>query len=306
LTIFAIGLFKKIMIADNFALIADPVFRAANQSHLHAIDAWTGALAYSLQIYFDFSGYSDMAIALSLLFGIRLPFNFDAPYKARSISEFWRRWHITLSRFLRDYLYIPLGGNRQGARRRNLNFFITMMLGGLWHGAGWNFLIWGMLHGALLMINHRWSAYVRENTWWSKNSKKTSYGLAALALTQLAVVGAWVFFRADNPVAAVRVLKGMYGLADQAQISPRLIPGLALPIVIVGYLACLMLPNIQAIFAKWNVGLETYDNARPWSIFEIEWRPSLAWSIMASAMFIVAVIACLLAGDGSQFLYFQF
>ena len=114
------------------------------------------AFAYSLQIYFDFSGYSDMAIGLSPMFGIVLPFNFDAPYKSKSIVEFWRRWHISLSRFLRDYLYIPLGGNRFGDRRRNINLLATMVLGGLWHGADLTFVIWGGLHGLYLTINHRW------------------------------------------------------------------------------------------------------------------------------------------------------
>jgi D-alanyl-lipoteichoic acid acyltransferase DltB (MBOAT superfamily) len=274
--------------------------------HLHAMDAWSGALAYSLQIYFDFSGYSDMAIGLSLLFGIRLPFNFDAPYKARSIIEFWRRWHITLSRFLRDYLYIPLGGNRSGVSRRNLNLFTTMALGGLWHGAGWTFLIWGMLHGGYLIANHRWSQFVRRDPRWSIFAGTALYGMAALALTQLAVVVAWVFFRADSPVAALRVIKAMAGAADASKISPALMPALTLATIAIGYGACLVLPNVNAMFARWNVGLETYGNARRWSILALQWRPSLPWAVVASAMFVVTVTASLLAGDGSQFLYFQF
>jgi hypothetical protein len=157
LAIFAAGLFKKVVIADNLAQFVSPVF-----AHLDAGGgvtapwAWLATLAYSLQIYFDFSGYSDMAVGLALLFGIRLPVNFRSPYQALSIVEFWRRWHITLSRFLRDYLYIPLGGNRLGEQRRYINLMVTMLLGGLWHGAGWNFLVWGGLHGACLSINHLW------------------------------------------------------------------------------------------------------------------------------------------------------
>src|SRR6516225_4328018 len=157
LAIFAAGLFKKVVIADNLAQFASPAF-----AHLDAGGsittswAWLAILAYTLQIYFDFSGYSDMAIGLALLFGIRLPVNFRSPYKAFSIIEFWRRWHITLSRFLRDYLYIPLGGNRFGVGRRYLNLMLTMLLGGLWHGAGWTFLIWGGLHGLYLVVNHQW------------------------------------------------------------------------------------------------------------------------------------------------------
>src|SRR5213076_195326 len=136
-----------------------PVFNAAQAgTALSTIDAWGGALAYTMQIYFDFSGYCDMAVGLSLLFDIRLPINFNSPYKADSIIDFWQRWHITLSRFLRDYLYVPLGGNRGGGWRTCRNLMITMLLGGLWHGASWSFMIWGGLHGAFLVGNKAWSA----------------------------------------------------------------------------------------------------------------------------------------------------
>src|SRR5215813_3889422 len=155
--IFVAGLFKKVAIADNLAQFDNPVFAHVDAGgSVGAQWAWLSILAYTLQIYFDFSGYSDMAIGLALLFGIRLPVNFRSPYKATSIIDFWRRWHITLSRFLRNYLYIPLGGNRLGKQRRYANLMVTMLLGGLWHGAGWNFLIWGGLHGLYLGINHLW------------------------------------------------------------------------------------------------------------------------------------------------------
>ena len=154
-TIFAIGLAKKVLVADTLAAYASPVF-AAGAAPPTLLAAWGGALAYTFQLYFDFSGYSDMAIGLSRLFGVRLPLNFASPYKAWNISEFWRRWHMTLSRFLRDYLYIPLGGNRQGEGRRRLNLAITMVLGGLWHGAGWTFVVWGALHGAYLVVHQLW------------------------------------------------------------------------------------------------------------------------------------------------------
>src|SRR5579863_7957836 len=157
LAIFVSGLFKKVVIADNLAQFVSPVFLQADTGGgVTTPWAWLATSAYTFQIYFDFSGYSDMAIGLALLFGIRLPVNFRSPYKATSIVEFWRRWHITLSRFLRDYLYIPLGGNRLGEQRRYLNLMVTMLLGGLWHGAGWNFLIWGGLHGLYLCVNHLW------------------------------------------------------------------------------------------------------------------------------------------------------
>ena len=143
------------IIADSIEPLARSLFdKVAIDQAPHIFDAWIGLLAYTLQIYFDFSGYSDMAIGLGLIFGVRLPLNFNSPYKSKSIVEFWRRWHITLSRFLRDYLYIPLGGNRKGTLRRYLNLLTTMLLGGLWHGAGWNFVIWGGLHGLFLCTNH--------------------------------------------------------------------------------------------------------------------------------------------------------
>jgi len=157
-TLFAIGLFKKIVLADGIAPAANAVFSLADQGTIIPMEAaWLGSLAYTFQIYFDFSGYCDMALGLALMFGIRLPINFNSPYRSLSIVEFWRRWHITLSRFLRDYLYIPLGGNKSGFLGTRGNLAITMLLGGLWHGAGWNFIIWGGLHGGYLMINHIWS-----------------------------------------------------------------------------------------------------------------------------------------------------
>ena len=156
IAMFSIGLFKKVWLADGIAPIADAGFAAAQAGAVSLSAAWAGVLAYTMQIYFDFSGYSDMAIGASFMLGVRLPANFYSPYKATSIIEFWRRWHMTLSRFLRDYLYFPLGGNRKGRPRRYANLLITMALGGLWHGAGWTFLIWGVLHGLYLAINHAW------------------------------------------------------------------------------------------------------------------------------------------------------
>jgi alginate O-acetyltransferase complex protein AlgI len=202
LIIFAIGLFKKTCLADGI----QPLVAQAFGPNTPTFDqAWIGALAYTFQLYFDFSGYSDMAIGISLMFGIFLPLNFNSPYKATSIIEFWRRWHMTLSQFLRDYLYIPLGGNRHGPLLRYVNLAITMLLGGLWHGAAWTFVVWGALHGAYLCINHAWNNY----------GPKASPRFAPLAnvvgliLTFLAVVVAWVFFRADNMTSALHVLSKM-------------------------------------------------------------------------------------------------
>src|SRR5437879_1881435 len=202
LIIFAIGLFKKTCLADGIqplvALAFGPTAPSFDQ-------AWLGALAYTFQLYFDFSGYSDMAIGMSLMFGIFLPLNFNSPYKATSIIDFWRRWHLTLSQFLRDYLYIPLGGNRHGSVLRYVNLGITMLLGGLWHGAAWTFVIWGALHGAYLCINHAW------NNFGPKASPRFAglANLAGLTLTVLAVVFAWVFFRADTMTSALAILSQM-------------------------------------------------------------------------------------------------
>jgi alginate O-acetyltransferase complex protein AlgI len=159
---FTAGLFKKVILADGISRFSDPMFDAAASGHIPGmLEAWTGTMAYTLQLYFDFSGYSDMAIGLGLMFGIQLPLNFDSPYKASSLIDFWRRWHMTLSRFLRDYLYIPLGGNRRGRVRRHINLLVTMVLGGLWHGASWNFVLWGAIHGGGLLINHCWRDITR-------------------------------------------------------------------------------------------------------------------------------------------------
>src|ERR1700716_1463090 len=199
LIIFAIGLFKKTCLADGI----QPLVTLAFGPNAPSFDqAWIGALAYTFQLYFDFSGYSDMAIGISLMFGIFLPLNFYSPYKATSIIDFWRRWHMTLSQFLRDYLYIPLGGNRHGSVLRYVNLGITMLLGGLWHGAAWTFVIWGALHGAYLCVNHAWSNYSPAVAPRFARAARA----AAFVLTFLSVVIAWVFFRAASISSATFVL----------------------------------------------------------------------------------------------------
>ncbi|MHA7872917.1 MAG: MBOAT family O-acyltransferase, partial [Hyphococcus sp.] len=204
LFLFSIGLSKKVLIADGLAPIADGVFDAAADGYgVLTSEAWLGALAYSFQIYFDFSGYTDMALGLALLFGVQLPQNFNSPYKARNIADFWRRWHITLSTFLRDYLYFPLGGNRKGPLYRYRNLFIVMLLGGLWHGAAWTFVVWGGLHGAYLCVNHTWDRFMKG---------RVIFGSAgAMAITFLATLLAWVFFRAETFDAAFAILAALAG-----------------------------------------------------------------------------------------------
>ena len=195
--VFSIGLFKKVVIADTFAEWANYGFDVAHR--LNMLEAWISSLSYTFQLYFDFSGYTDMAIGAALLFNIKLPINFFSPYKSVSIQDFWRRWHITLSRFLKSYLYIPLGGNRKGQIRTYLNLFITFLLGGIWHGAGWTFLFWGALHGAALVIHRVW-----------KQLGFKMPQLLALFVTFNFINFTWVFFRAKNFDDALKVLKGMF------------------------------------------------------------------------------------------------
>ena len=201
---FSLGLAKKVLLANPCGKVADLAFEA---HALSALDAWLGATAYAFQIYFDFSGYSDMAIGLGLILGFRFPKNFDAPYRAASITEFWRRWHMSLSRWLRDYLYLPLGGNRKGRRRTYLNLMLVMLLGGLWHGAAWTFVVWGAWHGLLLAAErlHR-----------DRTGLSTLPGPrpVRIGFTWLAVLIGWVFFRAADLGRAGAYLAAMVGLGD--------------------------------------------------------------------------------------------
>lgn len=213
LLLLTLGLCKKTLWADSFAPYVTGIFDAVGDGASTptlptTYEAWAGALAYTLQIYFDFSGYTDMALGIALMFNIRLPVNFNSPYQATNIIEFWRRWHITLSTFLRDYLYIPLGGNRHGVARRHVNLLATMLLGGLWHGAGWTFVIWGGLHGLYLVVNHLWQSLLRRGlVAWPPGLLGRLLGVA---ITFVAVVTAWVFFRADSVPQALVLLKAMY------------------------------------------------------------------------------------------------
>jgi D-alanyl-lipoteichoic acid acyltransferase DltB (MBOAT superfamily) len=197
LFVFSIGLFKKVVIADYFATYATNGFDVA--THLNLIDSWATSLSYTFQLYFDFSGYTDMAIGSALLFNIVLPVNFDSPYKAQSVQDFWRRWHITLSRFLKDYIYIPLGGNRAGEYKVYSNLMITFLLGGLWHGAGWGFLFWGFLHGLALILHRVW-----------KNFGFTLPKFLAWFITFNFINITWVFFRATTLDDAIKILNGMF------------------------------------------------------------------------------------------------
>jgi alginate O-acetyltransferase complex protein AlgI len=323
LTIFALGLFKKVVLADGVASYAAPVFAAAEHGEiLNLFQAWGGALAYTLQLYFDFSGYSDMAIGLSYMIGVRLPLNFNSPYKAGNITDFWRRWHMTLSRFLRDYLYIPLGGNRKGPARRYLNLMITMLLGGLWHGAGWTFVLWGGLHGRYLTIHHAWQA-LRMRLGHDVARASPAGRMIGITLTFLAVVVAWVFFRAPTLNGALSILQAMSGLNGvtlpdaialyAGSFASRLTawgvvftPGggrdfmmtyvwvmVLLPVV---FLA----PNTQQIMHRFSPALDQRADGGN-SIFV--WSPQWRWIV---AMAFVLACGLLSLTQPTEFLYFQF
>ena len=256
LTIFTIGLFKKVILADQFALYANPVFyAAASGNKVTLIEAWIGALAYTFQLYFDFSAYSDMAIGLSKLFNVDLPVNFNSPYKALNIIDFWRRWHMTLSAFLRDYLYFPLGGNRHGTTRRYVNLMVTMVLGGLWHGANWTFVLWGTLHGFYLVVNHGWQALSKHLAL----PKIPGSAFAAGTITFIAVVIGWIVFRATSFAAATLMLRGIAGLngiGSLAQAAPHVpfSPALVAVWLAAGLAMVKLVPNSLEIAA----GLETW------------------------------------------------
>ncbi len=297
ITLFSLGLSKKVLIADNISPWVSTVF--SNPDNLTFIEAWVGALSYTFQLYFDFSGYSDMAIGLGLMFNIKLPINFDSPYKATSISDFWRRWHITLSNFLRDYLYIPLGGSRKGELRRYTNLIITMLLGGLWHGAGWTFVLWGGLHGIYLSLNHYW-----------RKLKLPLPPFIAWVITFVSVVYGWVLFRAttlNDGLTMISTMTGFNGVILPGEPSGKLaivtnfgiglkrwseldyLPVLAgsktiaILTLIILVVWIKVLPNTQEVIAKM--------------------KPTWWWAVIVG---LIAGICLLSLNRVSEFLYFQF
>ncbi len=295
-TIFLLGLCKKLVLADPFGRFADIGFDAAARGEaLTAIEAWYALLAYALQIYFDFSGYSDMAIGLARMMNVRFPLNFDSPYQARSIAAFWRCWHITLGQFLRDFVFIPLGGSRSGPWRHALALMTTMLLCGLWHGAAWRFVLWGGLHGLYLLAHATWRRWGRP----------LPTGLAWL-LTLLAVIVAWVPFRAADLAttwAFLTALVGGNGIALPAMIV-KAIPGLSSlvqPVSVLPFLGdarTLSFPEVTACLALgWTLVLLP-PHIHAWG------ERARAWALTAGFAF--AVQAVFFAPDVPPFLYFQF
>lgn len=280
--IFSIGLFKKTVIADTFAIWATNGFDVAG--NLNIIEAWVTSLSYTFQLYFDFSGYTDMAIGAALMFNIKLPINFNSPYKSLSIQDFWRRWHITLSRFLKDYIYIPLGGNRTSPVRIYLNLFITFLIGGIWHGAGWTFIIWGILHG-LALIFHRL---------WKKLNIKTSK-IISWFFTFNFINISWVFFRAKNYDDAMKIIEGMFGVTN---VAPPAIFSLneittvmasiqgdeySLIAIIIGFYLTIRCRNSIELLSKF--------------------KPTIKYALIITILFTISFFSL---GKYSEFLYFQF
>lgn len=316
LTIFILGLFKKVVLADQFALYANPIFDGAYAgSSPMLMEAWAGAMAYALQLYFDFSGYSDMAIGLSRLFNVKLPLNFNSPYKSVNIIEFWRRWHMTLSAFLRDYLYFPLGGNRMGAFRRYINLMVTMLLGGLWHGAGWTFMLWGGLHGLYLCLNHAWH-HLRKRGGGYSGAPRRIRTVVSVLFTFCLVVIAWVPFRAADFATTERMLSGMAGFngisvtkgvakyfggyvsaGDLFAVSH--VPKEQFFVwAVIGLAIIWALPNTQ----EWMVRVApAWDKVESHS--RLAWRPSRPAAIALGTALAISLVGLTRA---SRFLYFQF
>jgi alginate O-acetyltransferase complex protein AlgI len=272
---FCVGLAKKVLLANPTGKIADLAFEAGS---LNPLEAWYGVTAYAFQIYFDFSGYSDMAIGLGLMLGFVFPKNFDSPYRSRSITEFWRRWHISLSTWLRDYLYLPLGGNRKGPSRTYINLFIVMLLGGLWHGAAWNFVVWGGIHGALLAVERVRGVAPRHSR---------IGGPARVAGTFVIVLATWVFFRAPDLPSAVRYLRDMTGLS-----APQAGAGLLAGIV--------YQPYYLGTFAL--AALIVWACPQTW-----DWTRTLTWPKTAAVLVLFLLSAAALTTQSfNPFIYFIF
>jgi len=315
LTLLAAGLFKKVMIADELGEVADPVFGAAAAgSSLDALTAWTGALAYTLQLYFDFSGYSDMALGAARCLGIRLPLNFDSPYQASNIGDFWRRWHMTLTRFLTQYLYTPmatpltrlavtrsLGPTRLFALTVAIPSIVTFAIAGLWHGAGFTFVVFGLLHGIYLTLHQGWRELRR--AWLGRPAPSRARTLGAWSLTFTGVVVAFVFFRAGSLGEAFEVLQAMCGLAPPAlEADPLRIEGR--DFLLVGGVAAIawLFPNVAQILREHAPAL---DSPRPssWLGSRWTWQPSPSYALLSVALWIVSLAAL---GEVSAFIYYQF
>lgn len=323
LSIFIAGLFKKLVLADNIAPFASAVFAAADGGQsVSFVEAWAGLLAFTFQLYFDFSGYCDMAIGLGLMFGIRLPINFNSPYKAKTVTEFWRRWHITLGRFLREYVFLPIGGSRGRNAFVLRNILIVMFISGIWHGAGWGFLIWGALHGLFLCVNFLWAKFQE----WAGLDDNTYIlpGFIAQIMMFFAVSIGWLFFRAttfDGMGTMLNSIFALNGLTIPITFEAALGPlagtlsnfgfvfeggnhvglgdwaTIGVPLIVMSFILVWSTPNTNQIFLSQAGGFGAQ------SLTKIIWRPTVICFCIVASMF---VLALLFASTISEFLYFQF
>ena len=310
-TLLVIGLSKKVLIADQFARWSSPVFDAAHSGGSPGFAAaWVGTVGYAIQLYFDFSGYSDMAIGLGRLFGIKIPLNFNSPYKAQNIADFWRRWHMTLSRLLRDYLYIPLGGSRCSKSRGYLNLMTTMLISGLWHGAGWTYVFMGGLQGIYLSVNRAW-AESRQRKGRPVAPPTAQAIWAGRVVTFLAVVLSYVFFRASSLDAAFRLQKSMLGFNGFSFTSTEIPLGTAFWACVVMMLVVWFFPNSHEMLARYQPALEytagpgkvSHAPTPEWLNRRLEWHPTVAWALWLAAL-MAASLVCL--SRPSEFIYWQF
>jgi alginate O-acetyltransferase complex protein AlgI len=331
-TIFVIGLFKKVVLADHFGLLVSPAYDAvAAGEPVDFFLAWQAAVSFKLQLYFDFSGYSEMALGSARLFGIQLPLNFNSPYRALNVVDFWRRWHMTLTRFLLRYVYIPLGGSRRGTLKLYRNLLITLALSGLWHGAAWHFVFWGAVQGSTMVANHAWRSVWRPiNAWWS-------HAVARL-VTFFALTMVLVLHRAPTMDVALQIYRGMFNLPNTWREAFGPLGGvlgwlgvrfdgppvdadqLELVLWLIAWMAFMwFVPNTQQLLARWhpayNYGLVERERDPPlvervpalrrirlvrWPL---EWRPNLAGAVFVG---VLAALACLSLRHVSEFLYFKY
>jgi len=332
ITIFVIGLFKKVVLADHFAPLVSPVYEAAEAGErLDFFLAWQAALAFKFQLYFDFSGYSEMALGAARLFGIQLPLNFNSPYRALNVVDFWRRWHMTLTRFLLRYVYIPLGGSRHGVPRLYRNLLITLFLSGLWHGAAWHFALWGTVQGTTMIANHAWRSFWRPiNAWWSHAT--------ARLVTFFVLTMVLVLHRASSVDVALQIYRGMFNLPESwgAALGPMAdalkwlgmrfngppveAEHLELVLWLIAWMAFMwFLPNTQQLLARWhpayNYGVAERERDPPlieripaprWikpAKWSLEWQPNLAGAVFIG---VLAALAVLSLRHVSEFLYFKY
>lgn len=312
LSIFIIGLFKKIVIADGIAEIVYPVFELAGSSNVSFLESWIGASAYTLQVYFDFSGYSDMAIGLARMFNIKLPLNFNSPLKATSITEFWRRWHMTMTRFFTDYVFNPIsmhflrrqiikGG--KGDMPLHLTTFINLTLIGLWHGANWNYIFFGIMHGVFLVVHRLWIKYYKNH------NRKCSFNYIGVAITFIVFSVSSVMFRTEDLKVVASMYRGMFGFNE-------FIPGKCceinstvrtLIIFLSAIIIAFVLPNTHQIMHTIRpvCDMNPVEKIVGWQR-KLLWRPSLAWSLILMLFVIISIVTLLDSSKIQDFIYFQF